>query len=163
MAAGGVTLRPYEQSVTYSSSVITRAACEQAAADAVRKWAEALGVSSAWTFRTVLSTPDKDEHLDGNQAAVHMDHVRRTAKVLFHERLKPDWYEQKAAHECLHVLFAPLKRAIDEQKAPAMILMGDELHAAIHRLACVLVGVKPPRDNEDELMERVPWEAERGG
>jgi hypothetical protein len=142
---------------------VTRAKCEAKAHAAVMRWASALGLDGAWRFKTVIAAPDVEEDLKDNRAAVEVDHARRTARVLIHERLAPEWYEHEAAHEMLHILFAPLERAIDELTEPAKTLMDDALHAAITRLACVLTEATPPDDEAEELGQRVPWEAERGG
>lgn len=138
---------------------VTRAQCEARAHEAVLRWAAAFGLEGGWHFTTELTTPDHDSILDGKQAAAYIRYQRRRVHVVFHERTKPEWYDVQAAHEVLHVLFAPIDRAIDALTEPAKTLMDDALHSAIERLSCVLGGRTPQRDNE-ELGGRVPWEAE---
>lgn len=143
---------------------MTRADYEAKAHDAVLRWAAAFGLEGAWRFTTTLTGPDRDQRLDGKQAVTHIRHHRRWARVILHERTRPEFYDLNAAHEVLHVLFGPIERAIDELAEPAKTLMDDAMHSAIERLSCVLAG-KSPQDDDEELGERPPWEAapaERG-
>lgn len=133
----------------------TRAECQAKAEAAVTKWADALGVSGPWRISTRLSVPEKDDLLVDAVAAVEITAVPRRATVLFHERLKPEFYELEASHEGLHILLAPLQRAIDLLTEPAKSLMDDELHNAVHRIASLLASTAT---GQTKLGELPPWE-----
>lgn len=138
------------------STTSARRAYERQAEAAVAKYARLLGLAGEWRFRTRFASADDDSDMQDTAALVESDSIHRIACISFTPCLRPDHYEHEAAHECLHVLFMPLQRAVDALAEPSKTVLDDLLHARIDALARALSGKAPI--NGSEVQRVPPWE-----
>jgi hypothetical protein len=89
----------------------SRAECQSQAEAAVLEWLDTFGLTSRylWSFAFVRDYGEDKACVAQVDGDVHGNEV----DVTFHECTKPEHYRLEAAHECLHVLFQPMERAID--------------------------------------------------